>query len=189
MIKIKAKTTAELIENFQLSDEAETIVMPEVPPHESIMSLLEGEHYLDAIKLISHGLPKREAVWWACIATRQSQTKETPPLHIKALLSAERWVQKPTEENRKLASKLAAESKYQSAASWAATAAYWSAGSIAPVGEPDVPPPEHLYAHAVAGSVALAAAEGDEEGLKSRYVTLITQGIDLANGGQGRLSS
>ncbi|CAH0990135.1 hypothetical protein SIN8267_00220 [Sinobacterium norvegicum] len=186
-IKIKAKQTADIIANCEVGEEAEKIIRPEMPPAETIGLLSDNCCFYDAVKILAHGLPKREAVWWACLATRQAHTPETNEDNINALTAAETWVQKPTEEHRLEAFDRANMTKFETPASWAATAAYWSAGSIAPQGQPDVAPPEFLYAHAVAGCIALAAVAKDEQDPDAYYKQFIAQGMDLAAGGRGNI--
>jgi len=54
-------------------------------------------------------------------------------------------------------------------------------------GDVEVSTPEYLYAHAVAGSVSLAATSLEPEKLEETYKYFLSQGIDLAKGGNGRI--
>lgn len=186
-IKIKAKQTADILLNCEVGEEAEKLISGDMPPADTIALLSENGCFYDAIRILAHGLPKREAVWWACLATRQAHTPETNDHNINALTAAETWVQKPTEEHRMDAFEGANKTKYETPASWAATAAFWSAGSIAPKGQPEVAPPEFLYAHAVAGCIALAAVSKNAEDPSPYYKQFIAQGMDLAAGGRGNI--
>lgn len=188
LIKVDALTAAELLQHFELvEDGSEDCVVPQTAPEVSIERLAQKGLYLDAIKLLAHGLPKRIAVWWACLASRAAQTADVDQANEAALLAAETWVKNPTEENRLRCKTLAEATKYETASSWAATGAAWSAGSMAKEGEPEVTPPEHLYAHAVAGSICLAASLDDPENAPASYATFLAQGLDLARGGDGRV--
>ncbi|GAB3105704.1 hypothetical protein G8770_08665 [Aestuariicella hydrocarbonica] len=184
-VKIKAINAGELIAHFELDNKAAEILHPELNPQGGVSVLVDSECYYDAIKLLAHGLPKREAVWWACLVSRQVQTPETDQNNIDALVAAEAWARKPSEENRLRCTLLAEKTKYETPASWAATAASWSTGSLAPPGEPEIQPPEYLYAHAVAGSITLAGSllNTDDPGESLRQ--FIKQGINLAEGGKG----
>lgn len=187
LIKIEALTAEELLQHFELvGDNADQYVVPETAPEVSIERLASAGLYLDAIKLLAHGLPKRIAVWWACLATRSVQKPDADQANMAALLAAETWVKNPTEENRLRCKALGEATKYDTAASWAATSAAWCAGSMAKEGEPEVAPPEHLYAHAVAGSISLAASLEDPEHSTEKYSTFLAQGLDLARGGDGQ---
>ena len=130
-------------------------------------------------------LPKREAVWWACLAAKRGLgDKATPDLQA-ALQAAEQWAISPSEDNRRLAKGWSEKTGQKSAASWAATAALWTGGSMAKPGEPEIPVPPFLYAHAVAGAVCLAAFEVDPEQPINQFKRFIRQGLDLAAGGRG----
>lgn len=186
LIKIQALTAAELLKEFELTEpEAEAVVIPDTAPQISIERLIQAGFYQDAVKLLAHGLPRREAVWWACLAARKAQTPDTDEDNINALLATETWARKPTEEHRRRCKELGEKTHFKSAASWAATAAYWCTGSMTEPGDPEVPPPPYLYAHAVAGCITLAAATIDPENIEQYYKVFLTQGINLAQGGNG----
>lgn len=189
LTKIKALTTEELTQHYEVSDEAQAHILPDNNPQVNIELLVKQGLFHDAVSLLAHGLPKREAVWWACLATRASITPETDEANMAALVAAEAWVKKPTEERRIKCRDLAQQTRYKSAPSWAATAASWSTGSLAKEGDPEVAPPEYLYAHAVAGSVSLAATSGDPEKISQLYGLFFEQGFDLARGGNGQIDT
>jgi hypothetical protein len=188
LIKIQALTADELLNKFELTEpEASDVVVPDTAPQISIERLMEAGFYQDAIKLLAHGLPKREAVWWACLAARKAQKPDTDEHNINALLATETWARKPTEDHRQRCKELGEKTQFKTAASWAATAASWCTGSMTPPGEPEVAPPAYLYAHAVAGSIALASATIDPENIEDHYKLFLAQGLDLARGGNGML--
>lgn len=186
-VKVKAITAQELLDQFELYEEgAEAHLVPDTAPQISIERLAEAGFYLDAIKLLAHGLPKRESVWWSCLAARAVQKPDTDEDNINALIAAEAWAKAPTEENRLRCRLLGEKTKHKTAASWAATAACWSTGSMAAEGEPEIQTPEYLFAHAVAGAVSIAATEADGDNLDEFYKKFLLQGIDLARGGNGQ---
>ncbi|WP_444940198.1 DUF6931 family protein [Microbulbifer sp. ZKSA004] len=187
LIKVEALTADELLKNFEVSDEAEDHLVPDTAPEVSINRLVEAGLFPDAIKLLAHGLPKREAVWWACLAARDIQGPQTDDDNVNALNAAETWAKKPCEEARLRCKLFGEKTKHKTPASWAATAASWCHGSLAAEGEPVVEPPEHLYAHAVAGSVTLAAVLSDPVDPNKRFMRYMEQGLDLARGGNGRV--
>ncbi|MBB3168804.1 DUF6931 family protein [Simiduia aestuariiviva] len=189
-MKIKALTAGELLKEFELSDEdAVQCLVPGTAPRVSIENLTNAGHYLDAVKLLAHALPKREAVWWACLASRKVQTPDTDQPNVDALIAAEAWAKQPTEDNRLRARLLGKKTGHKTPASWAATAAAWSTGSLAEPGEPEIATPEYMYAHAVAGSVALAAVLSEPDDPTESYRLFLRQGFNLACGGNGILTA
>ncbi len=188
-IKVDAINASELLQHFDLEEGANEVLHPDMNPEGAVAALIEHDFLYDAVRLLAHGLPKREAVWWACIVARQVQTPDTDEDNINALIVAETWARKPTEENRLRCRGLAEKTAYKTPASWAATAASWSTGSLAPEGEPEIEPPFYLYAHAVAGGVTLAGVELNADQPAEAIKGFLAQGVNLAEGGNGLLAT
>lgn len=206
LAKVKQQFAKEVLQHFELEEGSEAVVLPNASPLACIQALVEHKQFNDAVKMIAHVLPKREAVWWACLAARNASQQiaaldpgasdagasaeaNKSALENAAITAAETWVKEPSEENRQKAKLLGEKTGHKSAGSWAATAAFWSAGSMTPEGEPVVPPPPYLYAHAVAGCVTLAAVLPNPENREANFHRYIKQGLDLANGGRGDVAA
>jgi hypothetical protein len=186
MKKVQAPTAAEICARFPISDEAKPLLDAKVAPSAYLDRLVERQLFPDAMRFLAHALPKREAVWWACVCARDTLPPGTPPAVSAALQAAESWVYQPSEENRRAAMTKAEAAKFESAGSWAAVGAFWSGGSMAPPEAPVVPPGETLTAAAVAGSVILAAVQHQPEKAEDKYRVFIESAADIANGGSGR---
>ena len=155
------------------------------------MERLQGAgRMIDAARIAAHALPKREAVWWACLAARAYIDAGNPvePPDTDALSAAEAWVFKPDEDNRRVAYDRAMATGFQTPASWAAMGSFWSGGSIAPPNLPSVPPPPNALGRAIWGAVILAAVSNPKspEDMEAKHRAFLTQGIDIAQGGNGR---
>ncbi len=148
--------------------------------------LMKGGLLLDAVRFLAHSLPKREAVWWACLCARDTLLPETAPAVVAALQAAETWVMGPTEEKRREAMARAEAAGFRAPASWAAVGAFWSGGSMAPPNAPVVPPGDALTGAAVAGAILLAAVQKEPEKAPDKYRRFLESGIDIADGGNGR---
>ena len=185
LVKVQATVAAELLKHFELSDEARPFADRSAAPARFIEQMMERGCFHDAVKFLAHGLPRREAVWWACLAARHTLPTESDAIHEAAVVAAESWATRPNEENRLVAKQLAEKTAFKSAASWAATSAWWSSGSMAEPGQPEVPPPPFLYAQAVASAICLAAVLPDPLNANQRYQRYLSQGLDLARGGRG----
>ena len=184
--RVKAQSAGDLLQHFELSEEGESVAVIDAAPMKVINNLVAAESYHDAVTMLAHALPKREAVWWACLAAKKTMDTGTE-LNVAAASAAELWVREPTEPNRQVAKKLGERAKNKTAAGWAATAASWCAGSMVDEGDMMVAPPDYLYAHAVAASVTLAAVAAGPELMADSYQLFIRQGFDLANGGTGQV--
>lgn len=184
--KVAAPRAAAICQDIDLDPQAVKCLESDPAPVDFLNTLLEKQLYPDALRFLARALPKREATWWACICTRGMITPDTPPAILAALEAAEQWVYKPTEANRRLADAAARATSFDGPAAWAAMAAFWSEGSMAPEDAPVVPPADNLTAKAVTGAVMLAAVIEQPERVQDKYRFFLEQGVDIANGGNGR---
>lgn len=152
------------------------------------MARLEGAGRMpDAARIAAHALPKREAIWWACMCARAIPDPAGKPEDIAALEAAEAWVRRPEEKSRRAAMAAAEKAKFASAEAWAAVAVFWSGGSLAPEGQADVPPADHLTGGAVTGAVLLAAVRIKPERQNDRFARFLKSAREIAEGGGGRI--
>ncbi len=184
--KIKASTATEVCELAGLSNAGCALLTPELGFGEFLAVLMEQELLIDAVAIMAHALPKREAVWWACLAARAVVDDETPEEIQSTLESAEAWVYKSTDEMRRAAMAQAHKTQFDHAAVWAAVGAFWSGGSMVAPELPAVPPAEHLTGLAVSGAVKLSVLAREPEKAPEKFRALLAQAIDIAKGGSGR---
>jgi hypothetical protein len=142
---------------------------------------------LEATRFVAHALPKREAVWWACMCATHTAPADLPDPDRKAREAAEDWVRQQGDKPRRGAWALAETSGFATPEAWCAVAAFWCGDSMAPEGQPAVPPAPHLPALAVAGAVALASVRGDPTRQQARLRRFLESGRNIAAGGPGRL--
>lgn len=151
-------------------------------------ALVAAERLPDAMRLIAHALPKREVVWWACMCARAVPDPALPEPDAAALVAAEAWVRKPDEASRRAAMEAAQKCGFRTPEAWAAVGAFWSGGSMAPEGQPVVPPADHLTGVAVAGGIIMAALRHKPELAPARFARFLESARDIAAGGAGRLA-
>lgn len=142
---------------------------------------------IEAARLLAHALPRREAVWWACMCAAHTAPPDLPEADRLAREAAERWVRRQGDQDRRAALRQAEATSFESPESWAAVAAFWSGGSIAAEDQPAVPPAPHVAGKAVAGAIALAAVRTDPARQRARLSRFMESGRDIAAGGAGRL--
>ncbi len=143
----------------------------------------------EAVRLAAHALPKREAVWWACMCAASVPDPDLPVVDTAARAAAEAWVRKPADEPlRRAAWDAAQATAFRSPEAWAAVGAFWSGGSMSPEGQPEVPPAEHLTGVAVGGAVVMAAVRGHPERADARFSRFLAAARDIAAGGAGRVA-
>jgi hypothetical protein len=158
-----------------------------VSPTQYLNDLVAAKNLGDAVQFFAFALPPREAVWWACICSRDTLRDPVPQPLQDAVDAAEKWVRNPTDEHRRAAMARAQATDLKSPAAWAAVAAFWSGGSLAPENLPEVPAPAHLTGCAVAGAVMLAAVKSEPQFADKKRTRYLASAIDIANGGNGRL--
>jgi hypothetical protein len=146
------------------------------------LTLLAGQGlFVDAVHLLAHALPRREAVWWAARCARSVIESNATKEMWAALKAAEEWAADPSEPKRRAAESTAAATQYTSPAGCAALAAFLSGGSLAPAGVAEVPPGPGLTAKSVANAIQLAAL-ADPARTAERFEAFLTEAAQVVNG-------
>jgi hypothetical protein len=155
-------------------------------PAQYVGELIAANNLGAAVQFLAFALPPREAVWWACTCARLELREPAAQAVRDAVDAAETWVRRPTDENRRAAMARAQDTKFDSPSAWAAVAAFWSGGSMAPPNLPEVPPAPHLLGVAVTGAVTLAAVQLEPQSADEKNARFLSAAVDIANGGTGR---
>jgi hypothetical protein len=154
-----------------------------------IDTLVKNAFLVEAARVFAHSLPRREAVWWACMCAQHTASAALGEPDRKARELAEQWVRAQTDELRRAAMTEAKNAGFQSPEAWAGVAAFWSGDSLAPIdAQMKVPPPSHLTGVAVAGAVALASVRLKPALKDQRLLRFLDSARDIAAGGPGRLA-
>ena len=186
--KVAPAPAKELCADLQLDDEAKAIMLEGQDILAFIKGLIDAGMHEAACKVLARALPRREAVWWACVCARGVLPTDAPEPLAQTLAAAEAWVYKPADEIRRDAYAKAEAVGLLTPPAWAAMAAFWADGSMGPPDAPVVPAPAHLTAIAVGGAMALAAVVDPEpEKIPVAWESFLTRGLDIAQGGNGRL--
>jgi len=185
-VKLASAVVTTVLERADLAPEAAAAATGCVDAAAALAAIVRLGMMADAARFMAHALPKREAVWWACMCARATDPAPAPP-DAEALAAAEAWVRRPEEDLRRAAMARAEAAGFRSAEAWAAVGAFWSGGSMAPPGQPVVPPADHLTGVAVAGAVSLAAVRREPERAEATFRRFVESGLDIAAGGSGRI--
>ena len=146
--------------------------------------LVDRQMHADAVQFLAHALPKREAVWWACLCGSQVLGAEPPPAATAALDAAKAWVIDPKDEKRRATFPAAEAADVGTPAGCTAAAAYFSGGSLAPAHLTTVAPGEHITAQLVASALTLAAVIKEPEKAAEKYASFLRIGLEVAAGQQ-----
>ena len=161
-----------------LSDEGVALLAPDDKPRAYLDRLLAKELSSDVVRFLAYVLPKREAIWWSWVCARKA-AGPTPPNAVKSMLDAiERWIVQPTDANRRAAYAATELGDIASSAGMACVAVFFSGGSIAPDGMPDVPASDKMTPKAVVGSITLAAVSNPDE-MKQRWAEFAKMGLEV----------
>lgn len=181
--RVTAKTAQEVCKVYKPAEKAQELLRPDLTVRQFVEMLLDAELVVEAGRFLAQALPKREAVWWACVCVRQVSGSEAPPKAAAALDAAEKWVSEPTETNSQKAQTIAeAAGGMETPAGCAAMAAFWSGGSLAPPGKQVVAPGENMTATAVAGALIHAALAVDPENFIDKLSGFLSVGVAVATG-------
>jgi hypothetical protein len=155
---------------------------------QSALDRLEAAGFTtEAVRVLAHALPKREGVWWACMCASSTAPHDLNDSDRLARETAELWVRQQTDTMRRAAMAHAEAGRYMTAEAWTGIAAFWSGDSIAPLGEPAIPPLPEQSGSAVAAAVTLASVRGDGKQHAARLKRFLDSGRDIASGGVGRM--
>ena len=186
MKKINAKTAIELTEHYDAIDEqAGDLLLPEYSPEQYVNILIDNKCFADSIVFLAHSLPKREAIWWACLCAKSITNDATKADDLASLSMAEKWVYEPDEKKRRMCGTLAEKGEYKTCQNWTAAAVFWSGGSITAEADPAMEPSPFLYAHAVSGAILNAVGASGADDIDAQFQEYINHGLNIADGGNG----
>jgi len=175
------RPAAEIVQPIGVSEAATALLTPTQSIRQYLDVLIAAELVEDAIRVLAVGLPKPEAVWWACLCVRERLPKPLPEAGEKAIVAAEKWVLDSNDANRRAAGTAAETAGWDNAPGCVAGAAWLSGGSLSPPTLPTVSPREDLTGRSIAGALTLAAAI-DPQTSAATLVQFLTLGQQIASG-------
>ncbi len=185
--KLSAADVSSVLQRCSLPPEAQELIANQSDLMGIVQSLTNAGLLIEATRVFAHALPKREAVWWACMCATHTPAAQISAEDMKMRELAETWVRQQSDEIRRAGMEEAKRTGFKSPESWAAVAAFWSGDSVTPLNTPPIPAPPHLTGVAVAGAVALASVRGEPSRQRQRLALFLQSAHDIANGGPGRL--
>ena len=187
LIRIPTDDAASICEAADLNEDARALLHPDDRTVDYLKRLLHAKHYMEALTFLAHGLPKREAVWWACAALQRWPGDGLSEPDRQALAVVENWIYDPSQDLCRAAGDIAAEGKFQTPAALVAASVFWAGSSIAPPDCPAVPPREHLTNKAVAHALILVSMrEADPSARQEAVELFLAMGVKIAQGSTSR---
>ncbi len=186
--KLAESDVSTLISRAALSPEAAAPLAGCTDVAQALERLEAAGFASEAVRVLAHALPKREAVWWACMSAGNTAPPDLGEQDALAVETAEQWVRQQKDPLRRDAMIHAQAGGFMSAEAWAAVAAFWSGDSLAPRGAPKSAPLPEQTGTAVAAAVALASVRGDGKRFAARLQRFLESGRDILAGGTGRMA-
>ncbi len=159
----------QLCERAKIGDEAKALLTDALSTKEFLALLEEKELFRDALRIVAHMLPKREAIGWGCLCVRHILPNPKEKRLPDAQLAAERWVSAPTEENRWAAKQAADSEDRRTPSGMLALAVFFAGPSLAAPHLRPVPPPERMTSKMVGIGVVLSGVVSEPKKAKEKY--------------------
>jgi hypothetical protein len=177
-----SEKAAEICRRFEVGDDARALLRDDLTADAYVERLIAKQLYDDALKFVAHSLPKREAVWWGCLCVWKMRRPNPPEKEAGALDAAVHWVIEPAEEHRRLAETAGQKAGADTPSGALALAAFWSEGSMAPAGQPEVAPPPYLAGQTLAAVLDLVLAEAEGDRRADHQSQFLQLGREVARG-------
>jgi hypothetical protein len=178
--RVTAGRAAEVGKQAGLDDPARELLSDFLTPAQYLELLIANRMHADATRFLAHALPKREAVWWACLCLGHEAPPGVKP--SPALKAAVNWVVEPSDANRRAAKVPGEADDFRTPAGFVAMAVFWSGGSLIDGQPVEIPPGPFQTAKAVAGGVLLAGLQGAAAKIKERQRRFLALGAEVAKG-------
>ncbi len=147
--------------------------------------LIEKNHHAHAIQFLACGLPKREAIWWAYLASDEAEHALASATTQAALKAIFEWVKTQDENLRLKAEALSHALGLATPTSWAAEAVFLSGGNIAHIDNQHVEPDPYMCNLAAANALIMASHFASSPLDKMKQY--LKQGLHIAMGGNGKI--
>lgn len=185
--KMIAERVGDLLSEDELEGQSKSMFDPEGRPDDLVRDLANAQLWSDAVKVAARTLPPREAVWWACVCARKMSSITENPAEMSALQSAEAWVYKPNDDNRKKAFELAQVSDPCLAGGLSAFAATFNESKLPLMDGSEAELDKSVFTNMVSGAVMMSAGDAPGDEIYPQMERFLESAADIANGGDGRM--
>jgi hypothetical protein len=144
-------------------------------PQQFYERLRDHDYLPEARRVLTHALPKRRALWWACICAAHAQPVKPAPLGDAVIAAVTRFVLDPSDERRRATLPLGKAAGFQTLPGNLAMAAFFSGGSVSDPGLPPVAPRPFVTGRLTSVTIYLAAVRRNP----ARYKDVLRQYLDL----------
>ncbi len=184
LVKVAARRITDIHRRLCLEPASQGLIDGDPTPAEFLALLLDKGNHRDAVRLLAHALPGREAVWWACVCVRESTARMLPGDDMRLLMAVEAWVFTPSVENRRRVSGAMGDADLTGPVAFIG-AAVASTHHDPRRAEYPRHSPEQLRGMAVAGAIMLGAQYVEPARRQDAYTDFLRRGVAIAQGGSG----
>lgn len=167
---------------IKLGREAQTLLDDELPPQAYFQRLLAAGHLPEARRVLAQSLPKRRALWWACLCAQDAYGNAMPTQVAEAIEAVLRFLQSPTEAHRRETERIGRSSPSSRLEACLAMAAFFSEGNISLPHLPPVYPRPYVTGRLVGVCVYLASVIRSPAQYKAHLRQYLEIGTQLARG-------
>ena len=169
---------SEVISDIALSDDALALMDDCNNTLSYLHRLCDEALFHDAFLTLARTLPRQYAIIWAdkCIETRAGAALSDEDKQCVQIVR--QWLSSPSDELRRQAMDMADQLEFAGPIAWLAAAVGFSGGSLGPVDQAEVPPPQHLTAVAIAAGLT-ELIYADPQAAPSTSRELIDSGLAM----------
>jgi len=179
--KVEAATAAEILERYEPSEEASSLLVEGMSPIDYFDALRAKQLAEDAIAFLAYALPRREGLLWGLRCVTSITPEEPAEAIAAALAAAQAWIDEPSEEKRYEAFAAAEAATYDTPAGCLALAVFFSEGSLAPADCPAVPVGEWFCARTLAIAVHVGCLTLPQDQAPKTAAEFLDLGFGIAN--------
>lgn len=169
---------AEVISDVALSEDAVALMPDSNNTLTYLDRLCDAELFHDAFLTLARTLPRQYAIIWADRCVQMKSSGGETEQQKKCLSLVKRWLSSPDEALRREAMQTAETLGFEGPCAWLAAAIGFSGGSLAPEGQQDVPPAQHLTSVAIAAGLTELIYEDPEQAAETSR-ELIDAGLSM----------
>jgi len=178
-VKTPASPLRQLCNRAKVGEKTLALLTTDSTTKEFMALLVEKELFQDAIRLVAHLLPKREAIGWGCLCVRHVLGKVPQKPLPPAQAAVERWVSAPNEDHRWGAKQSADKEDPRTLSGLLAMSVFFAGPSMAPPNLQAVPPPDYATPEIVGNVVFLAGVIDQPEKAREKYGVFMQKALAL----------
>jgi hypothetical protein len=177
--RVKWTLASQVFERTELKPEDIPAGLADAAPAVAFETLVTEKRYAAATDFLAQALPRFEAAAWSGLAL-DAIAGDPGPAERRALHAVHAWIADPGESLRRDCQAAADALELDSPARYAAFAVFFSGGSIAPDGSPDVEPKHEFAGRFASAAIGLAASLSPDP--EAAYGRALDLGASVAAG-------